>query len=182
MNTGTGILIGYECDIGNLDSVISTFDWIECQYGGVNILVNNAGVLNCTMILAEENEDALNETIETYIQGFINCTKKVYQMLSKNDDYGHIININCVLGYKVANIGAILVNMYPGCKHAMIGLTEVLRQELNHLKKTKIKVTVSTMYILYNIYHTEIQLHLVKLTKLYLFQRALVQVVLKRIS
>lgn len=39
-----GKLIGYHCDVTNNQSVKQAFDWIEDNYGGVNILVSSAGL------------------------------------------------------------------------------------------------------------------------------------------
>lgn len=95
------------------------------------------------MILADDNEDALQQVIETNLGGTLNCTKAVYRHLKKHDDIGHIININSVFGHAVPPFGAEpIFNIYPGTKHAITATTEVLRQELNYLKNDKVKVTV----------------------------------------
>lgn len=39
-----GQLIGHFCDVTDNDSVKETFDWIETEFGGVNVVVNNAGI------------------------------------------------------------------------------------------------------------------------------------------
>lgn len=40
----SGQLHAFECDVANYESVKSAFSWIDKTFGGVNILVNNAGV------------------------------------------------------------------------------------------------------------------------------------------
>jgi NADP+-dependent farnesol dehydrogenase len=40
-----GKIYAKKCDISDLDSVKSTFKWIEEKFGVINILVNNAAVL-----------------------------------------------------------------------------------------------------------------------------------------
>lgn len=40
----TGKLIGVQCDVTDNESVKTAFDWIEANYGGVNIVINNAGL------------------------------------------------------------------------------------------------------------------------------------------
>lgn len=57
---------------------------------------------------------------------------------------GHIVNINSISGHCVPIFGEIpMSNVYAGSKHAVTAITEVLRQELNYLQNSKIKVSVS---------------------------------------
>ena len=39
-----GKLYARQCDVSKPESIKETFDWIEQEFGGLNILVNNAGV------------------------------------------------------------------------------------------------------------------------------------------
>lgn len=94
-------------------------------------------------ILGDDNDDALQQVIQTNLGGTLNCTKAAYRHLKKYDAIGHIININSVFGHGVPSFGPEPnVNIYPGTKHAITATTEVLRQELNFLKNHKVKVTV----------------------------------------
>lgn len=44
LSGASGELHAFECDVANYDSVKTAFAWIEKTFGGINILVNNAGV------------------------------------------------------------------------------------------------------------------------------------------
>lgn len=37
------LIHGYECDVSKEESVKAAFKWIDSTFGGVNILINNAG-------------------------------------------------------------------------------------------------------------------------------------------
>lgn len=94
------------------------------------------------MILEDDNDADLLQTITTNYCGLINCTKAAYRHLKKADAYGHIININSISGHKVVQIGEKQkLNVYPGTKYAITATTEVLRQELNSLQNRKVRVT-----------------------------------------
>lgn len=72
------------------------------------------------------------------------CTKAAYRILKRNNAYGHIINMNSILGHKIPIYGPIPIgNVYAGTMHCITGTTEVLRQELNFFKNNKVKVSVS---------------------------------------
>lgn len=40
-----GKLFSRFCDITNVESIKAAFEWVETRFGGVNILINNAGIL-----------------------------------------------------------------------------------------------------------------------------------------
>ena len=55
-----------------------------------------------------------------------------------------IVNINSVAGHNVPFMKeGQTSNVYNGTKHAVTATTEVLRQELIHMKKEKIRISVS---------------------------------------
>lgn len=157
------------CDITKREEVNAIFDAIQTEYGSVNILVNNAGCLMSvrkptisrpkalsilifsqvhyirhTMILEDDNDAELQQTIDTNVSGTVHCTKAAYRQLRASGDYGHIININSILGHCVVKMGdRQMMNLYPGTKHMITAMTEVLRQELITLNNLKVRISVS---------------------------------------
>lgn len=134
------------CDVTNIESIDAAFRWVETQFGGVNILVNNAGIVKCTFVLAQENDNDLQDMMDTNFDGYLNCTKAAYRLMKKYHAEGHIVNINSILG-RAPHLGtsmdsAPLANLYVPAKFAVIGLAEIIRQELNYLQNRKIKITV----------------------------------------
>lgn len=96
------------------------------------------------MILSDDSDVALQEVINTNLNGVIYCTKAAFKHMKKYDSIGHIININSIYGHGVPKFGDVpTVNIYPGTKYAITATTEVIRQELNYLKNKKVKITVS---------------------------------------
>lgn len=117
--------------------------------GGVDVLVNNAGILKNIDIL-DEQENALTELqkiIDVNITGVLRCTRAAYASIKLHGDYGYIININSILGHKVEYFGDLKHSMYTPSKHALTAITEVLRQELFRMKNVKVRVSVNIFFL-----------------------------------
>lgn len=85
----------YHCDVSNEQSILSAFDWIEKKFGGVHILVNNAGLTKYTTLLDPNNGQSLTDIVNTNILGLLFCTREAFKSMNKRDeDFGYIININ----------------------------------------------------------------------------------------
>lgn len=139
-----GKVYAYKCDISDPKSVTEAFKWIEKEFKVVNILVNNAGIGRNSLILGETEQafTDFNDILNTNVRGLVQCTREAYRLMKKSDDYGLIININSILGHQVINMG-IPGNSYTASKFAVTAITETLRQELNMVNNTKVRVTVS---------------------------------------
>uniref|UniRef100_A0A182Q6Z3 Dehydrogenase n=1 Tax=Anopheles farauti TaxID=69004 RepID=A0A182Q6Z3_9DIPT len=132
-----------ECDITVEEDVKHAFGWIENAYGGVDMLVNNAGVITKCLLTEKNNTRDLYTTMETNIIGLCLCTREAVKSMKARDVKGHIININSIFGHKVhqAVPGTRPLNgMYPASKYAVTAITECIRQELVYLG-TGCKVT-----------------------------------------
>uniref|UniRef100_A0A1I8N4V0 Short chain dehydrogenase n=1 Tax=Musca domestica TaxID=7370 RepID=A0A1I8N4V0_MUSDO len=131
----------FKCDIANEQSVKDAFTWIEDKFGGVDVLINNAGVVKNTTLLAEGNSEDLLATMHTNVMGVVWCTREAFRsMRQRNGGMGHVIIVNSVAGHSVPNFPGMNFNIYPSSKHAVTAMTEVLRQEFAN-EKTKIKIT-----------------------------------------
>lgn len=118
--------------------------------GGVDVLVNNAGILK-NIDLLDERENALEELqkiIDVNVTGVLRCTRAAFKSMTLHGDYGYIVNINSILGHKVEYLGDLKHSMYTPTKHALTAITEVLRQELFRMKNVKVRVSVN-IYFLY---------------------------------
>lgn len=132
-----------KCDVSKEEQIISTFAAIEKQFGGVDILINNAGILRETTLLDSNNSVPIREVIDTNILGLVFCTREAIRSMRERNVDGHIVHINSIAGHYIPIFNDTpSMNIYPASKHAVTALTETLRQDLNKLK-LKIKVTVS---------------------------------------
>lgn len=138
-------LISHKCDVLSESDITESFQWIEKTYGGVDILINNAGIYRNTQILAEENSKDLSDTINTNVMGAVFCIREAFRSMKTRETPGHIIIMNSVTGHQIMNFWSTKMNsfnIYPSSKYALTALTEVVRQELL-MEKTRIKITVS---------------------------------------
>ncbi|XP_061389945.1 farnesol dehydrogenase-like [Musca vetustissima] len=129
----------YKCDVSDEESVKTAFAWIVEKFGGVDVLVNNAGIIKMGRLL-DIDESILKDTINTNVLGVVWCTREAFKNMKERNVDGHIVIINSVVGHGVPATPDPMLNIYPPSKHAITAMTEVLRQEL--LKnETKIKIT-----------------------------------------
>lgn len=142
-------LFSYECDVTSFECVKKTFKSINENHGGVQILINNAGVGMSKMLLHidENNDDIIDDIhriINTNINGFLYCTREAFRIMSKSQNDAIIININSICGHEVPYFGPDFpppTNIYAGTKYSMTATNEVIRQELNFMKKSHIRIS-----------------------------------------
>lgn len=132
----------FTCDVGNEESVKEAFEWVISKFGGIDVLINNAGIARQTTILAENNSEDLKDTINTNVMGVAWCVREAFRSMKEREVNGHVIIINSVAGHKVPFFPGLSLNIYPPSKHAVTAMTEVFRQEFS-AQQTKIKITVS---------------------------------------
>ena len=121
-------------DVAKREEVFAWADSVPEAFGGVNIVINNAGVG-----VAATVEDVSYEDFEWLMGinfwGVVHGTKAFLPHLRKSGD-GHIVNISSVFGL----IGVPTQAAYNAAKFAVKGFTECLRQELQ-VERAPIGVT-----------------------------------------
>jgi short-subunit dehydrogenase len=115
----------YVTDVTSTEQVFRVVDKVIETYGHIDIIVNNAGYG-----VFEALADAKLETIEGMMNvnylGTVRCTKAVLPYMLEAGS-GHIVNIASLAG----KIGTAKSSGYSASKHAVLGFTNSLRQELN---------------------------------------------------
>ncbi|XP_058834860.1 farnesol dehydrogenase-like [Topomyia yanbarensis] len=127
-----------KCDISKEDDILNTFKLIEVKFGGVDVLINNAGVLRRSLLLETGNIAQLREVIDTNVMGLVMCSQQAYTSMKNRAVDGHIVHINSILGHHLIDYPGL--SIYPASKFAVTAITETMRQELRK-EGTKIKVT-----------------------------------------
>jgi 3-oxoacyl-[acyl-carrier protein] reductase len=97
---------------------------VKKRFGGVDYLVNNAGVIKDKLILRMSEND-WDEVIDTNLKGAFNFSKAVAPVMIKARA-GSILNITSVSGI----VGSTGQANYSASKAGMIGLTKTLAREL----------------------------------------------------
>lgn len=147
-NTATGKLYAVRCDVTDEADIKSGFQWIRETLGGIDLLVNNAGIIKTMNLLDENNTNDLRETIDTNVMGVVLCTREAFKSMQERNVNGHVVIINSYAGHVIPYfVGQYpSFNIYPATKHAVTAITEVLRQEFQSFN-TNIKTTVCFFFL-----------------------------------
>ncbi len=111
-------------DTSDLGSAEKIFDATMKTYGTIDILMNNAGMLSLAQfatITAEEFLQAINVNVTSALL----LSQKVAPVM-KAKGGGHIVNVASIVGW-AAHWGFV---GYVTSKHAMVGLTKAMANEL----------------------------------------------------
>ncbi len=116
--------IALPLDVTERQSFTAFLDAAERQLGPLDVLVNNAGIMQVGRFIDEDDLTA-RRMIDINLHGVIlGCKLALERMLPR--DRGHIVNISSQAGKFGAPGGA----TYSATKHAVVGLTEAIRGEL----------------------------------------------------
>lgn len=83
-------------DVSDETSVQQAFDLIQEKFGGLNILVNNAGVNGSGIPVAEMDTEVFDKTIRTNLYGTFFCSRAFVRQRLAAGKPGKIINISSV--------------------------------------------------------------------------------------
>ncbi|XP_044736521.1 farnesol dehydrogenase-like [Chrysoperla carnea] len=151
----SGKLHPIKCDITNDNQVTEIFNNIKKQFGGIDVLINNAGCVTKNETLLEGSMEVHRNLIETNILALTHCTQLAVKSMIERNIYGQVINLNSIYGH-IIPIAKPIPNLYPASKFAVTAISETLRQELYFLNNTKIKVaSLSPGYVDTEIVRTE---------------------------
>lgn len=123
------LALGVDClairsNVGEYESVCAMFEQIENRFGGVDLLVNNAGIAYIGLLSDMEIDDWHN-VINTNLNSAFYCSKcALPYMIQKKE--GRIINISSVWG----DVGASCEVAYSASKGGMNSFTKALAKEL----------------------------------------------------
>ena len=116
--------VGLPLDVTDRGSFSSFLDGAEEQLGPVDVLVNNAGIMQIGPFI-EEDDLTARRMVDINLHGVIFGMKLALARMIPRDR-GHIVNISSQAGKFGSPGGA----TYSATKHAVVGLTEAVRGEL----------------------------------------------------
>lgn len=122
-------------DVSSLEDVTAAVNKVKDELGGVDILINNAGIAKFGGFMDLDPEEWKN-IIDVNLLGVYNVTRAVLPDLIEQKS-GDIINISSTAGQK----GAPATSAYSASKFGVLGLTESLAMEV---RKHNIRVTALT--------------------------------------
>lgn len=119
-----GGTVALSLDVTDRASFGAFLDEAERQLGSIDVVVNNAGIMPVTPLLAE-SEDSVRRQVEINLCGVITGTQLAIERMTPRHD-GHIVNIASQAG----KAGIPGIATYSATKHAVVGLSEAVRGEL----------------------------------------------------
>ncbi|MBY5883202.1 SDR family oxidoreductase [Rhizobium ruizarguesonis] len=111
-----------KADVGDVEAVRRMFDAAETAFGGVDVLVNNAGIMMLSS-LAEADDVNFDRQISVNLKGTFNTLREAAKRLR---DDGRVINFSTsVVGLKLETYG-----VYAATKAAVETLTAIMAKEM----------------------------------------------------
>lgn len=114
----------YFCDVSDFEASKQVVDKVIEDFGGIEILVNNAGITRDKMVLNMEEKD-FDAVINVNLKGSFNMIKHTYKHFMKKR-YGRIVSTSSIVGL-IGNKGQA---NYAASKAGIIGLTKSVAREL----------------------------------------------------
>jgi len=117
-----GKALAAQADVSNAAEVRRMFDAAESTFGGIDVLVNNAGIMSLAKV-AEVTDEAIDRLLAVNLKGSINTMREAATRLR---DGGRIVNFSSsVVGLYQPTYG-----VYAATKAGVEALTHVLAGEL----------------------------------------------------
>ncbi len=113
-----------ELDISDFEGVQKAAEEVKIEFGKIDILINNAGILKDATLL-KMTEEQFEKVIDINLKGCFNCTKAVAPYMIENK-YGRIVQASSIVGL-YGNFGQ---TNYVASKAGVIGMTKVWAREL----------------------------------------------------
>lgn len=116
-----------QLDINKKKSIIEFAERTEEQFGQIDVLVNNAGIIGSKGML-DFDLDQMRNVIETNFWGAVTLTKHLFPLLRKSDD-ARIINVSSGMG-DIGDMQSGGYAAYRMSKWMLNGFTMMLAGEL----------------------------------------------------
>ncbi len=113
------------CDVTSEDDVAAAVDLAVSEFGRLDIMFNNAGIVGIVGKISEMPADAWDHTMAILLRGVFLGTKHAARVMQEQGS-GVIINTSSTAGI----MGGLGPHVYTAAKHGVIGLTKSVANEL----------------------------------------------------
>lgn len=120
-------LLAVRCDVGRFEDVSHLFETLKVEWGGLDVLVNNAGVGRFASVDEITLED-WRSVIDTNLSGPFYCVKAAVPMMKARGG-GFILNIGSLAGKNPFSGGA----AYNASKFGLNGFSEAAMMDLRQV-------------------------------------------------
>lgn len=125
-------ILPVQTDVTKMDEIQQLINQAQAKYGRIDVLFNNAGMMNLSM-LSDGDPQEWSRELDINVKGVLNGIRAVLPIMKKQGN-GHIITTDSIAGLNTWAGYAI----YSGSKYAVRAIMESLRQEVaaDHIKTT----------------------------------------------
>lgn len=114
------------CDVTQEADVAAAVDLAVAEFGDLHIIFNNAGIVGSVGPIAETPEASWDKTIAIDLKGVFLGIKHAARVMTAREGGGSIISTSSTAGV----LGGLGPHGYTAAKHAVIGLTKSVANEL----------------------------------------------------
>jgi 3-oxoacyl-[acyl-carrier protein] reductase len=129
------------CDLTDRDDVESTVQSIVDEAGAIDILVNNAAMVDARSKFEDYDEDLWDRDVAVNLDGTYNITREVYPLMLQQE-WGRIVNMTSIAGW----LGGFGQASYSATKAALIGFGKTLALEGAQSNVTANVIAPSVVY------------------------------------
>ena len=113
----------YQCDLSDKSSINNTFDRILSKFNHVDILINNAGIIDDASFV-KMTDIQMKHVLDVNFYGSFYCIKKILPIMIIQN-YGKIVNVS-----STSKFGTINKSNYAASKAALDALTRTISKEV----------------------------------------------------
>ena len=120
-----GKVRAFNCDVASSQDVQKTVNAVINDFGTIDVLVNNAGILSTTTPLEDIEEEQWDRILNVNLKGVFLFAKAVLPIM-RQKRYGKIVNISSSAGRSTSELGGA---HYTVSKAGVLGLTRHAARE-----------------------------------------------------
>jgi 3-oxoacyl-[acyl-carrier protein] reductase len=124
---GDDVALPVRCDVTQADEVDALVASAVERFGGLDIMVNNAGITR-DATLRKMTEEQFDQVIAVHLRGTWNGLKAAAAIMRENKR-GAIVNMSSISG----KVGLVGQTNYSAAKAGIVGMTKAAAKELAHL-------------------------------------------------
>lgn len=115
-----GKVLAYTGDVSTRETNEAMIEFALEQCGKLDVLVNNAGLMDEFKPVGEVEDDQWNRVFQINVYGPMTAMRKAVQVMGGQKQGGCIVNVASIGGLRGCRAGA----AYTASKHALVGLTQ----------------------------------------------------------
>ena len=124
IDAGAGTIRAVGCDLTDREEVAATIKALREETGGIDVLVNNAAMVDARSRVAEYDDDVWDRDVAINLTGAYNITREVFPAMCERG-WGRVISMSSMAGWQ-GGFGQI---SYSATKAALIGFGKTLALE-----------------------------------------------------